>query len=129
MIHGTVRRREAVVLVVIQGAAGNGLSVQAVVDTGFDGDLVLPASVVQSLALEYRHEVTAAVGDNRLVRFAAFRARVQWLGAERGVLVLQSEGGPLLGMSLLQGSRLTVDVVEGGEVRIDPVVVQGEEPT
>lgn len=119
MIHGTVTRREAVVPVVVQGTPGDGLTVQAVVDTGFDGDLVLPGSVVQSLALEYRHEVTAAVGDNRRVTFATFRATVRWLGMERGVLVLQSEGGPLLGMSLLNGCRLTIDALEGGDVRID----------
>ena len=39
----------------------------------------------------------------------------------REVLVLQSEGGILLGMAALMGSRLTVDVVEEGAVTVLPL--------
>jgi hypothetical protein len=35
------------------------------------------------------------------------------------VLVLQADGGPLVGMSLLYGSRMTLDIVDDGDVIID----------
>jgi hypothetical protein len=35
--------------------------------------------------------------------------------------VLQSSGGNLLGMALLEGSRLTIDAVDAGAVTISPL--------
>ena len=60
-------------------------------------------------------------GDGRLVNFEAYVATVQWHGEEHEVAVLRSEGKPFVGMSLLDGSRLTIDVRIGGEVTIDEV--------
>nr|MBC8228759.1 clan AA aspartic protease [bacterium] len=48
-----------------------------------------------------------------------YLAKVLWHNQEREVLVLQADGGPLVGMSLLYGSRVTLDVVDGGDVIID----------
>lgn len=45
--------------------------------------------------------------------------RILWHGRELVVAVLASDGDPLLGMALLSGSRLTVDALPGGGVRID----------
>jgi hypothetical protein len=45
-------------------------------------------------------------------------AVVSWDGQDRNVMVLEANGGPLLGMSLLYGSRVTLDVVDGGPVTI-----------
>jgi hypothetical protein len=35
------------------------------------------------------------------------------------VLVLAADGGPLVGLSLLYGHRVTLDVVDGGRVSIE----------
>ena len=48
-----------------------------------------------------------------------YMARVVWHGRERDVLVSEVEGEPLVGISLLYGSRLTVDVIEGGSAAIE----------
>ena len=37
------------------------------------------------------------------------------------ILALQADGGSLLGMSLLHGSRVTLDVVHRGSVSIAPL--------
>lgn len=37
----------------------------------------------------------------------------------RNVLVLESEGGTLIGMSLLDGCRVVMDVEEGGVVSVE----------
>lgn len=42
-----------------------------------------------------------------------------WHGREREVQVLATEGGPLVGMPVLRGSRLTVDATPGGAVRVE----------
>jgi predicted aspartyl protease len=48
-----------------------------------------------------------------------YLATVMWNEEEREVLVLQAEGGPLIGMSLLYGYRVILNVVENGDVIID----------
>src|SRR3712207_8041655 len=40
--------------------------------------------------------------------------------SDREALALQAESDVLVGMSLLEGSRIVLDVVEGGEVSITP---------
>jgi predicted aspartyl protease len=48
-----------------------------------------------------------------------YLATVMWNEEEREVLVLQAEGGPLIGMSLLYGYRVILNVVDNGDVIID----------
>ena len=50
-----------------------------------------------------------------------FEAFVQWHGSRREALALAADGDPLLGMSLLYDSRLTLDVVVNGQLRIEPM--------
>jgi predicted aspartyl protease len=56
-----------------------------------------------------------------IVALEVHRGTVTWDGADRGVLVLAADGDPLVGMSLLRGSRVTLDVVDGGPVTIAPL--------
>jgi hypothetical protein len=44
---------------------------------------------------------------------------VVWHGLPAEVLILRTTGAPLVGMSLLDGNRITMDVVDGGDVTID----------
>lgn len=60
----------------------------------------------------------ATLGDGSMVVLDLYLATVSWHVQEREVLVLQAEGGALVGMSLLYGSRVVLDVVDGGEVTI-----------
>lgn len=61
----------------------------------------------------------AVLADGRAVETRYHRGRVLWHGRERGVQVLSAEGGALVGMSLLRGSRLIVDCAPGGTVRVE----------
>ncbi len=38
---------------------------------------------------------------------------------KREAMISETAGTPLVGMSMLAGNRLTMDVVEGGDVAID----------
>jgi clan AA aspartic protease len=112
-------RTEAIVSFVIRSAFGSDLTVGAVIDTGFSGYLSLPPATIGTLRLAYSTSRAFSLGDNTPVSFDLYEATVEWDGKERDILVLASEAQPLVGMSLLKGFRLTVDAVDGGEVRIE----------
>ena len=61
--------------------------------------------------------MTLADGSEVVLPF--FSATVLWDGSRRPVSVIAAGGPPLLGMEMLAGHRLTMEVVEGGVVRID----------
>lgn len=91
----------------------------AVIDTGFTGQLVLPPEAVDRLGLPGRGRQRAILADGRTVEVNVYLARVIWHGRERAVQVLATDGGPLVGMALLRGSRLTVDAAPDGPVLIE----------
>ena len=118
MITGAVTDREAVLRLVVGGEAINA-EVQAVVDTGFDGYLTLPPSLIATLELRWRMRGRARLADGSESVFDAYEAVVEWDGALRRVVVHAAEATPLVGMGLLYGYRLQVEVVEGGTLRIE----------
>jgi predicted aspartyl protease len=58
------------------------------------------------------------MADGSPIRVAVYEAIVVWNGKERSVPVHRTHGDALLGMSLLYGSRLLLDVIDGGQVAI-----------
>lgn len=99
---------------------GGSAEVRAVVDSGFTDWLFLPASVAERLKLPVRGSVEAEMADGRVERLPLHRVRVSWYGRSRFVKAYSAPTGEaLIGMSLLRGSRLTVNAVPGGEVLIE----------
>ena len=94
----------------------------AIIDTGFNGWLSLPENAIKELGLTYlgQRPAVQASGETRLFRI--YGVLVSWDGDQRAVLVHQAEGTPLVGMGLLKGSRLTMDVQEGGDVIIEAIL-------
>lgn len=122
MIAGTVTSEfEAVVTIELQGADGESETLPAAVDTGFDGFLTLPASVITRLGLPFQGLADLALADGSAVILAVFEAVVIRHGKAIPVSAIEGEGGALVGMRLLHGSRLTMDVFENGPVRIEPI--------
>ncbi len=110
---------EALLAVSVSGPTGERTEVQAVVDTGFTGALCLGAEDIEALGLPFVGRGAAVLADGRAVETRYHRGRVLWHGRERGVQVLAAEGGPLVGMALLRGSRLAVEVAHAGEVVVE----------
>jgi predicted aspartyl protease len=55
MITGVVTDdRQALIRLIVRGPAGNEQEVEAMIDTGFDGWLSLPSSIIFPLDLEWR---------------------------------------------------------------------------
>jgi clan AA aspartic protease len=119
MKTGTVNpSREAVIAWEVLGSAHRRQHVEAVIDTGFNGYLSLPGDTINNLTLPLVGNRRAALGDGTVVAVDVYLARVLWHEREREVLVLLTGDVPLLGMSLLFGSRVTIDVVDNGDVVI-----------
>ncbi len=97
---------------------GTSLEVEAVVDTGFDGELTLPSRTIRRLGYPYAGSAGGILADGSEVQFDFHDGQVLWHGAVRPVAVIAAEGQPLIGMALLRGSRLSVEVLPGGEVTV-----------
>ena len=113
-------RGEAVLTVrVVGGDRRRDEPVEAVIDTGFDGYLLMPPSVADSLSLPRLGSTRPTLADGRVVTMPVHIASVLWHGRSRPVRVLVADGGSLVGTALLRDSRLVVDFVPGGSVRVE----------
>ncbi|BAY53400.1 MULTISPECIES: hypothetical protein [Leptolyngbya] len=120
MMQGFVNQScEAIIPVVVGHTKARQQMIQAVIDTGFTGFLSLPLSLIESLELPWIFRDFATLGDGSEVLFDMYRASVIWHGQYQVVDVAASEAEPLVGMSLLYGSKLQIEAVEGGIVKIE----------
>ena len=112
--------REATIRLTVTGPGHHWQAVNAVLDTGFNGFLTLPSHIVRALQLSFVGNRRVTLADGSVIVLDLYLATVLWHGQEREVLVLQAEGGPLVGMALLYGSRVVLHVVDDGDVLIEP---------
>ncbi|MDE0011459.1 MAG: clan AA aspartic protease [Candidatus Poribacteria bacterium] len=123
MITGKITiNREAIIELEVIGSNQKKEKVEAVIDTGFNGYLTLPNDLINYLKLQPAGSRRTVLGDGNIVVLDMYLAKVLWHGQEQDVLALQAEGGPLIGMSLLYGSRLVLEVIDNGDVTIDFLV-------
>lgn len=122
MINGRVTvYREAVISLSVKGPEDQYTEIDAVIDTGFNGFLTLPASLIQELGLVWRRRGRAMLADGSESLFDIYEATITWDGRPRRIAVDEVNCDPLIGMSLLYGYELTVQVVDGGRVVINPL--------
>lgn len=111
---------EAVFSVTVLGQYGHRL-LKGILDTGFTDFLTLAPEVISALGLTYSHAVEGRLANGDIGRFDAYEAEIDWDGSRMAIVVLAANGGPLIGMSLLRGSLLCIEVVAGGEVYTEPL--------
>jgi clan AA aspartic protease len=110
---------EAVVSLWIGGPGGRSLKTDAIIDTGFSGTLSVPREVVASLGLLPYGTMLGTLADGRERFFPVYTAIISWQGKPRLINVnVVEESEPLLGMGMLHGCELAMQVVEGEEVAI-----------
>ena len=120
MIRGkVVGDQQALITIDIMDGKGLPRSVEVVLDTGFTGYLTLPTESIRRLALPFVGQRTFELANGELFEFQVHIGSVIWHGRPTDVLVLQSDSVPLLGMTLLWGSRITIDASTDGEVTIE----------
>jgi clan AA aspartic protease len=119
MILGNVSLRcEAMLPLVVDNANGQQQVIDAVIDTGFNGFLTLPSEIIAKLDLSWNGSDTVTLGDGSETLFDIYSARIIWDGQFREVDIAESETEPLIGMGLLYGYKLQIEVVERGLVTI-----------
>ena len=119
MITGAVNaRREAIISVDVQGPRGQRQALAAVIDTGFADFLTLPPTAIAALGLRRDGVSRVVLGDGSESFLDAYKANVIWEGVQRTVDVHAANTDPLVGMALLAGHELRIQVVAGGNVTV-----------
>ena len=120
MMQGVVNQRcEATLPLVVGNANGQRQVIDAVIDTGFNGFLTLPSSIITALDLAWNASDIVTLGDGSETLFDLYSVTIIWDGQFREVDVAESETEPLIGMSLLYKYGLRIDAIEGGIVRVE----------
>jgi clan AA aspartic protease len=120
MMTGFVNaRREPTISLSLSGPGGQRQDLEGVVDTGFTGFLTLPPLVIAALGLPWRSGGAAILGDGSQVWFDVYEVGLLWDSQPRQLMVEAADTTPLIGMSLLDGFKLTVEAAIGGAVTIE----------
>lgn len=122
MIPGTVNAKtEIVVTLPIRDATSGWFDLEFVLDTGFNGELTVPAERISRLGLDFYSTGEATVADDRVESVDVYTGTLIWDGRPRSVLVQSLGSTPLLGTLLLAGHDLRARLVPGGAVEIEEV--------
>ena len=102
----------------MQGPTAQAREINAVVDTGYNGYLVLPPELATELELPYAYRGWAVMANAEEVHFDIHNTTVLWDGQPIYVEADMIGDTPLVGMGLLEGHNLNIDVDIGGRVLI-----------
>jgi clan AA aspartic protease len=119
MMQGIVDQNcEAMIRLVVGNSRDRRVVIEALIDTGFTGFLTLPKSIVTQLGLSAYSREEGTLGDGSRCIFDIYSGVVIWEGQSIPIDINGSEATPLVGMGLLYGCQLKIDVVVGGEVTV-----------
>lgn len=118
MITGVVISDEGRIRMEVRGPHGRAQEIEAVIDTGYSESLTLPPELVESLGLQWRSLDRGLLADGSQCLFDVYEANVLWDGRIRRILVDEADTDPLVGMGLLQGYELKMQVRPGGRIAI-----------
>jgi clan AA aspartic protease len=119
MITGVVTvDREAIIRLTVHGPTSQVVDVEVIVDTGFDGWLSLPPTLIAQLGLPWRRRGRAILADGTTRDFDIYRGDVVWDGQPRQITIDEADTMPLVGMALLEDYELMMQVRPGGQVSI-----------
>jgi len=121
MIVGEFRNDHPRVTLRLSGDNGPQRDVEFIVDTGFLGELTLPPSLLRELGAQVTGSEPLRLADGVARVYRLYEVRTEWDDEERYVEAVAINGDPLLGIELLRGSHLHIEVTEGGEVLAEPL--------
>ena len=124
MITGAVTNNgEAVIPLTVRGPEGTEQQIEAVVDTGFDGWFSLPPELIGPLGLQWRGRGRALPANGTECVFDIYEGTVLWDGRVLRIVVDEASTAPLVGMALLHGYELHIQVRDGGSVTINALSI------
>jgi len=118
MITGVVKSHEGRVRLIVKGFRGREHEVEAVIDTGYTASLTLPPAVVAALGLRWQRIDRFNLADGSECIFDVYLAKVLWDGRLRQITVEEADADPLIGMNLMRGFELKMQVRYRGNVTI-----------
>lgn len=118
MISGVLQFNEARIRLKVSGPLGSENGVVGVVDTGYSGELTLPSATVAKLGLQWRSRERATLADGSECQFDVYKAKVVWDGVEKEILVDEANAVSLVGMKLMNGFELKIQVRPRGNVTL-----------
>ena len=122
MIRGAFNESfQPMVAVEISDGDGEYHPVEALMDTGFSGHLTLPPDEVARLGLAYVDRTPLTLAGDQQLHASVYEGLVRWLGQPARAYVIAMDGPPLLGMSMLANSKITILAQTGGEILIEEI--------
>lgn len=122
MITGVVNVEfEPIIPLSMRRADGKIFTQGAIIDTGFNGWLSLPPDLIAELNLKWKRRGRAILGDGSECIFNVYEAVVVWDDTSLRIPVDEADAEPLVGMSLMEGYQLTMQVFEGGQIELRKV--------
>jgi clan AA aspartic protease len=95
------------------------IELPAMIDTGYNGEVILSEERIQTLGLEFLGTIDTELADGEIVELDLFKGRIKWFNKIREIAVGSSRSeDTLLGTLLLVGCELDINFKEGW-VRID----------
>lgn len=95
----------------------------ATADTGFTGTLTLPPTAIRDLGVLSEGSTLAVLADGSVIECEVYRGGVIWHDNPIEIDIDETDAPPLLGMELMQGSRLRMDIIPNGEFELLPLDV------
>lgn len=90
----------------------NGKSVDCVLDTGFDGALMLPRALADELALVPLGSTECKLAGSTRVTLDVALGEIIWLGEQRAAeVIISDDADMLIGTELLNRTELTINYV------------------
>jgi clan AA aspartic protease len=118
MITGAVKSDEGRIRLKVKGLRGREQEVEAVIDTGYTASLTLPPALIAALGLRWRSVDRFTLADGSECFLEVYEAKVVWDGKVRQILVDEAGSDALVGMRLLKGYELKMQVRSRGKVTI-----------
>ena len=91
----------------------NGAPIECLIDTGFNGDLLLPSFLFDTLEFRITGSADCVLVGGIIMPALTSIAEITWLGTRRQTEVISGDGtDQLIGTQLLKGTRLKIDYVD-----------------
>ena len=121
MIKGSVNSAlEGTLRLTVRGPRGR-RRITAVIDTGYNGALTLTPELVHELGLVWSDTASVILGDGSTCDCDIYAGVVIWDRKSIRIFVEEADTTPLVGMELLRGFKLTMNVERHGRVTIKPL--------
>ena len=122
MITGIINSAlEATIRLTVLGPNGARRRIKAVVDTGFDGFLSLPPSLIAELELNWNGQSQAILADGSTTSFDMYDGTVIWDRRRKSIFIDEADTTPLVGTALLANFEMHALFRPGGAVVIKPL--------